>query len=75
MRARSLVLTLAAAALLPSATPVAAHIIGVNILSHGAVSGPNIGGLTHGPSGRGPGPQLGGNGGAGRGGPPIQRKK
>ena len=39
---RSLVLALAAAATLAATAPASAHIAGINIVSHGAVNGPNL---------------------------------
>jgi hypothetical protein len=39
---RSLVLALAAAAVLATTAPAAAHIAGINIVSHGAVNSPNL---------------------------------
>jgi hypothetical protein len=69
------VLALAAAAMLAATGPAAAHTSGINIVSHGAVNGPNIAGMTYVAPGHGPAQQLGGGGSGGRGGPSIQRKK
>jgi hypothetical protein len=75
MRHRSTLWALAPAALFVAASPADAHTFGVTFGSHGGVSNANVGSITHVPSGHGPAPQLGGNGGGGRGGPAIKRRR